>query len=160
MAESGGVSGAERRIYLTFQQLHEIASVDVALGDVSFRRLVSPVSPIGCISAQNGPALVALVHCSSHCPLWDLPGGLPVLILRRLSDRPVCQIHAQFSSMENPRSPRITAVDRLTDGLIIMFDDGRCAHYTSLVLHAALPQAREFGRSEWTDEQVPVTPDA
>jgi hypothetical protein len=45
--------------------------------------------------------------------------------------------------MKNEPSPRIAFVDRLEDGVVITFDDGRCAIYSSALLHRSLAQAKE-----------------
>jgi hypothetical protein len=55
--------------------------------------------------------------------------------------------------MKSSSAPSITSIDKLRDGIIVMFDDGKCALYSASLLHATLPQAHEFARSEWKDEQ-------
>ena len=43
--------------------------------------------------------------------------------------------------MESYSTPRITGVERLVDGVIISFDDGKCALYSAFLLHAFFDQA-------------------
>jgi hypothetical protein len=44
--------------------------------------------------------------------------------------------------MESSSSHRVVAAERLDGGVIITFDDGKCAFYTAALLHATLAQAR------------------
>jgi hypothetical protein len=44
--------------------------------------------------------------------------------------------------MKNPLAVRISSVDRLNDGVIITFDDGKCALYSTDLLYATLDQAQ------------------
>lgn len=44
--------------------------------------------------------------------------------------------------MENPSAVRLVAADRLSGGLIIMFDDGKCAFYSADLLHITLDRAQ------------------
>ena len=46
--------------------------------------------------------------------------------------------------MEERKKPHLIAADRLDGSVIITFDDGRAGIYSSEVLYAALPQAREL----------------
>jgi hypothetical protein len=40
-----------------------------------------------------------------------------------------------------PPLPRIIEAERMEDGVIITFDDGKCAVYSTSLLHDTLPQA-------------------
>jgi len=44
--------------------------------------------------------------------------------------------------MEGRPEPRIIFSDRLENGIVIGFDDGKTAYYSAALLHAALPQAQ------------------
>ncbi len=48
-------------------------------------------------------------------------------------------------------STEIIAAERLNDGLVIKFDDGKCAFYSALLLRATFAQARELDetRTDW-----------
>jgi hypothetical protein len=50
--------------------------------------------------------------------------------------------------MESKPAPRIVSADRFNDGLLITFDDGRCAFYPSALLNAVFSQAEEFKENE------------
>jgi hypothetical protein len=55
--------------------------------------------------------------------------------------------------MKTPsNAPRIVYVERLGDGVIVTFDDGKCAVYPAALLYAVFPQAREL-RDEALSEQ-------
>ena len=43
--------------------------------------------------------------------------------------------------MDIDSTPHITHVERLTDAVIITFDDGRCALYSASLLNSIYPQA-------------------
>ena len=43
--------------------------------------------------------------------------------------------------------PRIVHVERLDGGVIITFDDGKCAVYSAALLYATFPQADEVDES-------------
>ena len=45
--------------------------------------------------------------------------------------------------MSSDTQPRIVAVNRLNRGVIISFDDGRCAFFSEALLYEALPKAEE-----------------
>ncbi len=49
--------------------------------------------------------------------------------------------------------PRIVYAERLGGGVIITFDDGKCAAYSALLLHNTLPQATEVIDSD-TEEEI------
>jgi hypothetical protein len=44
--------------------------------------------------------------------------------------------------MEPSSSHRVVAAERLNGGVIITFDDGKCAFYTASLLHSNLAQAK------------------
>jgi len=48
--------------------------------------------------------------------------------------------------------PRVAQADRLEGGIIITFEDGKCAFYPSSLLYASLPQATEIVDSETEDK--------
>ena len=54
--------------------------------------------------------------------------------------------------MENQRKPHVLSADRLDDSIIITFDDGRCAMYSSALLYATLQQAEELYDPEAEDQ--------
>jgi len=43
--------------------------------------------------------------------------------------------------MKALRTPQIVAVEKLRDGVLIEFDDRKCAIYTASLLHTYIPQA-------------------
>jgi hypothetical protein len=45
--------------------------------------------------------------------------------------------------METRSQPRIVSAERLADGVVVTFDDGRCAVYSVSLLYTTLPQAEE-----------------
>jgi hypothetical protein len=45
--------------------------------------------------------------------------------------------------MEPTPVPRVVYAERLNGGVIITFDDGKCAVYSASLLHVILPQAEE-----------------
>jgi hypothetical protein len=53
--------------------------------------------------------------------------------------------------METPPVPRVTHAERLNDGVIITFEDGKCAIYSTSLLYATLTQAETIA-SELEDE--------
>jgi len=44
--------------------------------------------------------------------------------------------------MDDRRESRITFSDRLDNGIVVGFDDGKTAFYSAALLHATLPQAK------------------
>jgi hypothetical protein len=46
--------------------------------------------------------------------------------------------------MENLASPRIECVDTMDGGVLVEFDDGKCALYSASLLRATLDQAVVF----------------
>jgi len=44
--------------------------------------------------------------------------------------------------MDGRRESRITFSDRMDNGIVVGFDDGKTAHYSAALLHATLPQAQ------------------
>jgi hypothetical protein len=50
--------------------------------------------------------------------------------------------------MKDAAPPRIAFVDRVEDGVVITFDDGRCAIYSSTLLRQYLAQAKEVADSD------------
>lgn len=53
--------------------------------------------------------------------------------------------------MQPPSNPRIVSADRLSGGVIIMFDDGKCALYSENLLRSVFPQAKELNEAELDD---------
>ena len=49
--------------------------------------------------------------------------------------------------MEEAVSPRLVSADRFDGYIIVAFDDGRCAVYSSELLYSVLPQAQEIQES-------------
>ena len=43
--------------------------------------------------------------------------------------------------------PRIISAERLESGIVIKFEDGRCAFFSNKLLHDALPKAKELDES-------------
>jgi len=50
--------------------------------------------------------------------------------------------------METDPQPRVTYADRLEDGVIITFDNGKCVIYPASLFYAFLPQATEVVKLE------------
>jgi len=50
--------------------------------------------------------------------------------------------------------PHIVYAERLGGGVIITFDDGRCAVYSALLLHNTFPQATEVKDSDTEEDLV------
>ena len=50
--------------------------------------------------------------------------------------------------MPPENDPRILSAERLHRGIIIAFDDGRCAFFSETLLYATLPQAEEMDERE------------
>lgn len=48
--------------------------------------------------------------------------------------------------------PRIIYAERLGGGVIITFDDGKCAVYSALLLHDTFSRAEEIGEPNPEDE--------
>ena len=46
--------------------------------------------------------------------------------------------------MDDPVQPRILTAETLSDGLVLKFDDGRCAFYSSQLLYSLLSWAEEM----------------
>jgi len=44
--------------------------------------------------------------------------------------------------MDGRRESRITFSDRMDNGIVVGFDDGKTAYYSAALLHATLPQAQ------------------
>jgi hypothetical protein len=44
--------------------------------------------------------------------------------------------------MNGRPNPRITFSDRMDNGIVVGFDDGKTAYYSAALLHAVLPQAK------------------
>ena len=55
-----------------------------------------------------------------------------------------CPSLSQRSPMQVSPVPRIIAADRMQEGLVILFDDGEGAFFSSSLLHAVLPQAEKL----------------
>jgi hypothetical protein len=54
--------------------------------------------------------------------------------------------------MEPHTAPRIVSSDRLDDGILVSFDDGKSAVFSAALLYANLSQAEEVSESEADDE--------
>jgi len=50
--------------------------------------------------------------------------------------------------MQWQTTPLIVFSERLTDGIIVTFNDGKSAVYSSALLYATLPQAKELHESQ------------
>jgi len=55
--------------------------------------------------------------------------------------------------MDTPRTSRITYVDRLNGGVVIAFEDGRCALFSTALLYKTLAQAEELTDLPNPDEE-------
>jgi len=44
--------------------------------------------------------------------------------------------------MDGRRESRITFSDRMDNGIVVGFDDGKTAYYSAALLHATLPQTQ------------------
>ena len=44
--------------------------------------------------------------------------------------------------MDGHRESRITFSDRMDNGIVVGFEDGKTAYYSAALLHATLPQAQ------------------
>lgn len=53
--------------------------------------------------------------------------------------------------MMKPIDAIIMAVERLNDGVVVKFEDGRCVFYSASLLYKTIPQAEEQdeNRPEW-----------
>ena len=53
--------------------------------------------------------------------------------------------------MVTPGVPQIVAADRLNEGLVIKFDDGQCAFFSSAFLFSKLSECEELNEAdiEW-----------
>ena len=51
-------------------------------------------------------------------------------------------------AMEARPAPRLVSADRFNNGLLITFDDGKCAFYSSDLLRAVFSQARELKETD------------
>ena len=47
-----------------------------------------------------------------------------------------------------PVTLRIVAAEKLNDGVVIKFDDGQCAFYSTLLLHTLLAQAEALDETK------------
>ena len=45
-------------------------------------------------------------------------------------------------------APRITAAERLNEGLVIKFEDGQCAFYSDALLFSKLPECEQLEEAE------------
>jgi hypothetical protein len=50
--------------------------------------------------------------------------------------------------MEQPTTPRIVEALRLRDGVLITFEDGKCAIYSAALLYAVFPKPDELTDDE------------
>jgi hypothetical protein len=50
--------------------------------------------------------------------------------------------------METQRAPGVTCVDRFRAGVVITFEDGKSALYSSDLLHGTFPQAEELKETD------------
>jgi len=46
--------------------------------------------------------------------------------------------------MKTHTTPRIISAERLSDGVVVAFDDGKCALFSASLLHATIPQAEDL----------------
>jgi hypothetical protein len=65
------------------------------------------------------------------------------------ADRHGALIRATIFVMETQSAPRVISVDRFRRGVVIAFDDGKCALYSSDLLHGTFPQAEELEETDW-----------
>ena len=68
-------------------------------------------------------------------------------------------IDTRSSGMDESKSPRMIAADRLDGSLLVVFDDGQCGLYSSDLLYATLPQAKRLhdpdaGKTESNDPEL------
>lgn len=54
--------------------------------------------------------------------------------------------------METQPKPRVISVDRFRTGVVIAFDNGKCALYSSDLLHGTFLQAEELKETDWLSE--------
>jgi hypothetical protein len=54
--------------------------------------------------------------------------------------------------METQRAPRVISADTLKRGVVITFDDGKRALYSSDLLHGSFPQAEELKETDSLSE--------
>jgi hypothetical protein len=59
--------------------------------------------------------------------------------------------------METQRAPRVTCVDRFRSGVVVTFENGKCALYSPDLLHGTFPQAEELKE---TDSAEPISSDS
>jgi hypothetical protein len=50
--------------------------------------------------------------------------------------------------METQGAPHVISADRISRGVVITFDDGKCALYSSDLLRGTFPQAEELKETE------------
>jgi uncharacterized protein (UPF0179 family) len=46
--------------------------------------------------------------------------------------------------MEEPNIPRVVEAQRLNNGVVITFEDSKCAEYSAALLYSMFPQADEL----------------
>ena len=56
----------------------------------------------------------------------------------------------QYRAMKIQSEVRVRSAERVSRGLIITFDDGKCALYSAALLRDAFPQAEELTETDWT----------
>jgi hypothetical protein len=68
---------------------------------------------------------------------------------RSRTDKSDGTVHS--SAMGTPEDPRILATERLNDGVIVQFADGRCVFYSASLLYAMIEEAQEQDETqlEW-----------
>lgn len=71
--------------------------------------------------------------------------------LRRQTPLARCET---INVMTTHSQARILTVERLDGSVIIMFDDGKCALYSSALLHAMFPQAQDLSHLWFEDDQL------
>ncbi|AXC16075.1 hypothetical protein ACPOL_6867 (plasmid) [Acidisarcina polymorpha] len=54
-------------------------------------------------------------------------------------------------------SPLVIEAQRLDGGVIVTFDDGRCAVYSAILLYATLPQAQEVLECDWKEDYLTLS---
>ncbi len=68
----------------------------------------------------------------------------PLLLSRPIADSLTERAWPPMKSLRTAdrREPLITYCDRMDNGIVVGFDDGKAAYYSAALLHAALPQAK------------------
>jgi hypothetical protein len=59
--------------------------------------------------------------------------------------------------MDIQQEPRVISADRLSKGVVIMFDDGKSALYSAFLLRRTLPQAEQLDESGLAECRLAVS---